>query len=207
MVRSPLWRFVLVFVGAYGCLVAPFPGARDGAAVVCAGLAQATVGQAGGVSFHVLPEVRRVDDRDVAGVVRSGGRRWRFLFQSRRLWHVPTALLIALFLATPMPWRQRLTRGGYALVLLQVFMVIQVGLITWQGAQELALQPVAGEGGPSDVLALLNKTLRRDVGRFGVPVAIWVGTCLYGVDRRAPRQAPSRSMTSRTVASTRDLAL
>jgi hypothetical protein len=92
---------------------------------------------------------------------------------ARGIGWVPTALLVALILATPIPWRRRgwaLFRG---LLGVHVFILFSLGIYIWNESTELSLVALAPFW--KTVADGLEETLITQLGAsFVVPALIWI---------------------------------
>lgn len=114
-------KFLLYFALVFALLAAPWPGWKKTYAQGLRGFGQALFGSLGSkavVRFRANPEphpeldsviyIGNKDQLDSAG----RGKAANLTFNSRYIGFFPTALTVALILATPIPWRRR----GWALL-------------------------------------------------------------------------------------------
>lgn len=140
--RRVLW-FLLRFALIYGLLLAPWPGLTEGFGKLFSSAAdrvfgsddpthsvrirwmdpaQGMIGPKWGQDTVLLLEFRgapRAARPSIFSLVRS----------SRYTGYVPAALLIALVLATPVPWRRRAWAILWGLPLITVFVAAMLGLV------------------------------------------------------------------------------
>ncbi len=174
-------RFLGCFVVYYGLLIAPWPGwnAVYGRGFRALNQAVFASNQHRILRFEATDRFRRPIDTQItlANLDRTDaqghapGR--RLGLDSRGVGWVPTALLIALVLASPVGWRRR---GGALLVglaLVQVFILFSVGCYIWSEASELGLLALAPwEKSVADGLV---ETLVTQLGAsFVVPALLWL---------------------------------
>ena len=176
-----LGRFLLVFA----LLAAPWPGWPEAYARGLRQAAQAVYGSFGSqgvVVFRPNPEKDRtldtiiyVGNRDRLDA-RQGGPAACFTFNSRGVAYLPTALVIALVLATGLPWRRRAGALGWALVWMHLFIAGLLGLMLfkivdthpWLGLFQL---PLLGR----QMVSILHEILLTYSGaRSAVAVLIWI---------------------------------
>lgn len=191
--------FFLRFLLIYGLLLAPWPGWREGYGRLFREMGQIflgrEVGQAGSgaVRFAGIPpeERRQLDTRIVLanpadpGAGGSGAGQILEL-DSRGIGWVPTALVTALILATPLPWRRRGVALLAGLGLIQVFILFSVSTSLWN-----ALPPSAGWPRPIASLerhltAALEDAFVTQLGAsFVIPTVIWILVAFRRNDFRA----------------------
>ena len=124
--------FFVRFLVVYVVLMAPWPGLADAWGTLFRAAAQAAFGafgDGGAVSFRPLPAVQ--DRKDTEMLLRN--QRFpravgRTPMSSRNMAYVPTAFLVALVLATPIPWRRRAGALLFGLVLVSGFAALRLAL-------------------------------------------------------------------------------
>jgi hypothetical protein len=97
---------------------------------------------------------------------------------------VPTAVVLALAVAAPLPWRRRVRLVAWSLVLVHALIAARVGLtllerFTRDG--ELALWH-PGPFGRASVIFFYETVTASLVMSFALPVLIWVALLLLGGD-------------------------
>lgn len=174
-----LWRFALL----YGVLIAPWPGFNENYGRCFRRVGEWVFAREEGlrlVHFEPVPAplcrgldtrilLARRDQLDAHG---SGPVRYLEL-DTRGVGWVPTALIVALIIATPVPWRRR----GGALVAgflaVQAFVVFSVADYIWNHSAEMGL--VVHGSAWKRVVAGLEETLITQMGAsFVVPVLLWL---------------------------------
>ncbi len=92
---------------------------------------------------------------------------------SRSIGWVPTALTIALILATPIPLRRRLWSLAGGLVLVHVFVLFTLQSWIWNNSAAVGLVTFSDFG--KQMADALNYTLMSQLGAsFSIPVLIWI---------------------------------
>jgi hypothetical protein len=92
---------------------------------------------------------------------------------SRSIGWVPTALTIALVLATPISWKRRLLALVGGLVLIHLFILLTLQSWIWNNAPDVSLVKLSAFW--QRVLGELNYALMNQLGvSFTVPVVIWI---------------------------------
>jgi hypothetical protein len=180
--KGPAVKFLLRFLVIFGLLIAPWPGLNQAYSQYFQSLGQLVFnptgetkrmvvfspasGQIPGMDTRLTLENAELADASGRGLVKSTE------IDARSIGWVPTALTIALILATPIPWTRRLVAlaGGIFLIHLFIFFSLQAWI--WNNSPDLSLltlskfeQRVVGE---------LNYALMNQLGiSFTVPVVIW----------------------------------
>ncbi len=182
-----LWRFALV----YGLLIAPWPGFNAVYGKYFRALGQTVFAREGKrriLHFEAVPEeLHHALDTRIALANRDhldpqGRGPVHYLeLDARSVGWVPTALLIALVLATPIPWRRRGWSVFLALLAVHGLILFSLAVYIWNHSTEiflLALHPfwkqVAGD---------CEETLITQMGpSFVFPVLIWLVVTLRTED-------------------------
>jgi hypothetical protein len=100
---------------------------------------------------------------------------------------VPTAFLIALVLATPVPWRRRWAALGLGLMALHAYLLLAVRVYIWNRSLPA---PVPGAAVPvvKWIAAALEETMVTQLGpSFVVPAVIWILVAFRREDFTAAR--------------------
>ncbi len=170
----------------YGVLAAPWPGINAG---------YATLFSAGGnlmfrsfmlgdsVRFRPVSHPTASDDTHIHGPNSRTGVGRRTTPFSRRWGYLPTAFLVSLVLATPLPWRRRLGALLVALILLHACIVgeLLVVVVHKLSGPELALFHVRPPW--DNLLDAANAVVEAGmVMFFMVPVLIWGLVCFRRAD-------------------------
>jgi len=193
----------MVFLGrfalAYGLLIAPWPGFNEIYGRYFRALGELVFAQETGLRllhFEAVPEASRhgLDTRIVLAnreqLDRTGSGPVRYLeLDTRGVGWVPTALILALVLATPLSWRRR----GWALLwgLLAVHGLILFSVTTyiWSSSTELSLVMLAPFW--RHTVEGLEETLITQMGAgFVAPVLIWALVTLRKKDLVVWRGGP-----------------
>jgi hypothetical protein len=92
---------------------------------------------------------------------------------TRSLGWMPTALTMALILATPVPWRQRAWALAWGMLLIHAFILFSLQVWIWDESTDLSLADIS----PflQTVMDNLEYTLITQLGAsFSVPLLIWI---------------------------------
>ncbi len=124
--------FFLRCLVIYALLLAPWPGLLDGYRAFFAAGGNVLFhwfGPSGSVSFTPIPSPDHVKDMSIE-LTKLRPQRVRGTMQIKCAYagYRPTAFLIALVLATPIPWRRRLWALAWGLALVNAFVAFRVGL-------------------------------------------------------------------------------
>jgi hypothetical protein len=177
------WWFALRFIVIFGLLIAPWPGLNQAYSRYFQSFGQWSFDATGDSGRKVIfapasGEVPELDTRvtleNTALASSSGqveGRRTGL--NTRSIGWVPTALTIALVLATPIPWGRRLGALAAGLVLIHLFIYVSLLSWVWNESTELSLLSLSNFW--KQALDELNYELMNQLGiSFSVPVVIWV---------------------------------
>jgi hypothetical protein len=139
--RQLLPGFVARLFLIYALMIAPWPGLEAGYAALYRSGSNALSGVLGlghHVSLHVLSDEDRasfagktdaralaLDDTKI--VFRAGGQQLTVLHSTWYSGYIPTALLIALMLATPLRWPGRLRALGWGLLIVSLYLALRMG--------------------------------------------------------------------------------
>jgi hypothetical protein len=192
----PIARFLGWLAVLYALLIAPWPGLNSAygrwfrwiGGTVFAG------GDRWFVKFEADPAEHPLLDTQITiadpGRANPSGRMpARILhLDSRGIGWVPTALLTALTLATPIPWRRRAVALLVGLLLVQGFILGSVGSYLWSESAKLGLITP----GPfwKAIADGLTETLIVQLGAgFAVPALIWLVVCFRIEDLASFTQA------------------
>lgn len=135
-------------------------------------------GEAGRLEFRAAAGAPEVDDTFVESFPAGEAvPQWRISLSAVRMGWWPSAVLLALLLATPMPARRRLLAAGIGLAWLDVFAVGRVGLEILRAFGELAQ---GGPDAPASGSLLLYRTVSEVSNSNIVVIAAvllaWVAT-------------------------------
>ena len=134
--RNLVLGFVVRAMIVYGVLVAPWPGLREGYANgfrFAAGMAFGHFGRDGLVSFHPLSG----NDSGMDTQIRLGKRGEPYIgpikHNTRIADYLPTSCVIALVIATPIPWSRRWKALLWGLVCVHAFIALRMtlNLVRW----------------------------------------------------------------------------
>lgn len=190
-----LWRLVLW----YGLLIAPWPGlnaaygrffrsAGNGVFSRETGRRLLRFEPVPASSGHLLDTRILLANREV--VDQAGNTPAKYLeMDTRAMGWIPMALLMALMLSTPVPWRRRVRGLFLGLLLVNAFILFSLAVYIWNNSPDLGLlvlSPLAKQ-----ITAGLEETLVTQVGAsFVIPVLIWMLTIFNLSDFAAWRFPP-----------------
>ncbi len=175
--------FVIRFLVVYGLLVVPWPEARRAYAAIFhigANLLFGSFGDESEVRFAAPSQqtaTREVDTEiTLTRKTAQGFYQDRLPSTARQLGHMPTAILVALVLATPAPWRRRGNGLLWGLVALHAFIALRVGLLLVEAfSQDNALQMFTLSTFWERVLdRAIPALVRAPAGSYVIPILIWV---------------------------------
>jgi len=177
-----LFGFLGRFALLYGLLIIPWPGFNAAYARFFRGLGDLTFAHESGkrlVRFEPVPaELHHVlgtrivlANRDQ--IDRNGNGLVKYLeLDTRGVGWVPTALLVALVLASPVSLRRRCWALLWGLGAVHGFVLLSVAVYIWNNSAELHLLALGPIG--NWIVAGLTETLTAQLGAsFLVPVLIW----------------------------------
>ena len=185
-----LWRFGLI----YGLLILPWPGfsdfygasfrnvgdelfgEKDSHRVLYFESDRETRGLAALDSRIVLENPERTNETGKSPAVYLG-------LGTRSIGWIPTALIIALVLATPIPWKRRALALLWGLLLVQLFIIASIEIYIWNESTRVSLNVL----GPfwKAIADAVEYTLITQLGAsFSVPVLIWIVVTFRSQDRK-----------------------
>jgi hypothetical protein len=185
--RSRILRFACVFALVYGVLIAPWPGWNAAYGRGLRLLCRSTLGvqnENSIVTFRAAPKGMPLDTEIVIADPhrldsRGGGPALVLGFDSRGVGWVPTALLAALVLSTPVPWRRRMGALVVGEIAVNLYVLLTLKIYIWSEVLH------RGETADSFLVRLaggLEQTLVTQLGAsIVIPVIIW-----FAVTFRAP---------------------
>ena len=181
--RGLAMGFLLRFVAIFGILIAPWPGWNQAYSPYFQSLGQMAFNPAGESRRMVVfaPASGKIPWMDTRLTLENAeladdagkGLVERTELDSRSIGWVPTALTIALVLATPIPWPRRLAAlvGGLVLIHLFIFFTLQSWI--WNNSADLSLLTLSSFG--QRLVDELSYALMNQIGvSFSVPVVIWI---------------------------------
>ncbi|MFQ5491167.1 MAG: hypothetical protein ACE5GE_10630 [Phycisphaerae bacterium] len=193
---KPLLWFFLKLVLLYALLMAPWPGLRSAYAATfrfVGRLCFTHFGQDGRVTFE--PHEYAFGQTDTELILhnrRQPDTRGTVTCDSRLRGYFPTAFVIALILATPLPAKRRLRALLWGLLAVNVFVALRIALLivqTFSGDHPGALYH------PSPFWAGVLKQLVTNLcdapaSHFIIPIFIWITTTLRPNDLKRWMQPP-----------------
>jgi len=190
--RSLILGFLIPFVLVFGLLILPWPGwnelygqgFRAIGNVVFAGDGEKRV-----LYFEAHRQTKgfsAVDTRITIGnrdLVDSTGKGLAAMLglDTRSVGWIPTALTIALIMATPIPWRRRIWALLWGLILINGFILFSVAIYIWNESTTVSLVTLSPFW--KQVADGLEYTLVAQMGiSFSVPVLIWIAVLFRSED-------------------------
>ena len=183
-----LWRlilgFLIRFVIVFGLLILPWPGWNEFYGQGFRALGNAVFGREDEkciLYFEAHRQTRgfsAVDTRITIGnrqLVDSNGKGPVTLLElnTRSVGWLPTALTIALIVATPVPWRRRWRALVWGVLLIHAFILFSVAVYIWNESATVSLVTLSPLW--KQIADALEYTLVVQMGAsFSIPVLIWV---------------------------------
>jgi len=179
---GPIARLLLGFTLLYGLLIAPWPGWNDAYGGYFRALGRASFPDSGGrrlirfeaahtgqTSIDTSITIANRDKADAKGHIPAEV----LGLDTRSVGWVPTALILALTAASPVPWRRRLWALAWGLLLVHLFILLSVSCYIWDESADLALTTISPFW--KVVADGLVETLITQLGvSFVAPALIWV---------------------------------
>jgi hypothetical protein len=177
-----LARFALIA----GILVLPWPGVKEGYAHVLRQTGQWLAGR-DNPKWFVLFE--RNPDPHLDTLIYLGNRKQlaadstiptaRIRFTSRYVGYLPTALLAALVLATPLPLKRRMCALGLGLLLMQLFLGLLILIMIFNQCSYFPTMGLIQLGSFQEqvVRSVYDIFVRHLGARMTVPVLVWILIC------------------------------
>jgi hypothetical protein len=180
---APTWGFLLRFVVIFGLLIVPWPGWNQTYSHYFQIFGQSLFNSSSAmprmIVFQPSPEKDSVRDTRVtlenATLADSNGNGpvRRTELDSRSIGWVPTALTMALVLATPIPWTRRLLALAGGLVLIHLFLIFTLQCWIWDNSADMSLLTLSNLG--QRVIDEVNYALMNQLGAsFSIPIVIWI---------------------------------
>jgi len=185
-----LVRFALIF----GLLIYPYRGLDEGYASYFRLLGTMVFDRDGDArvvrfeaheiqhGFSILSTQMLVANR---GTVDANGRGKVLLvdLDTRSIGWIPTALTIALVLATPIPWRRSVWALFWGLVLIHIFILFSLQVAIWDQWAELSFYAASPLW--QKIVNALYYTLITQMGAsFAAPVVIWIAVTFRVAEER-----------------------
>jgi hypothetical protein len=184
----PLSKLLLIFVAGfvllYGLLMAPWPGWNAAYGAWFRGLGELAFTRTGEQrivrfepyfeqhGFSSLTTRIILGNRDLTDNAGRGPVR-RLDLDTRSIGWTPTALTIALILATPLPWRRRAWALLWGMLLVHAFILFSIQAWIWNESPDLSLSNLSPFW--KEVADNLEYTLITQMGiSFSMPVLIWI---------------------------------
>jgi len=163
-----------LLLAAWPLLKPPYTAAFRAAATICPGV------------YRVAPDTRGVNDTEV--VVQETIRTPQGMFRgtrsislsARRIGYFPTAFVLSLVLATPLPWNQKLRALVWSLALVNAFIILELAWALAHARASIGLVVVS----PlwlKTLAVVRGKLLSTNMPLF-VSFLVWVFTTLWRTD-------------------------
>lgn len=180
-------RFLCWFVPIYTMLIIPWPGSRDLYGRYLRSVSNFVLVESNGrriLRFEEVPAGKRNHTLDTRITVANreqldingSGHAVMLDFDSRGIGWSPTALLIALVLATPVSWSQRFRALTWGLLAVHGLILFSIQIYIWNqsdgnsGLNLIELSPFL-----KTIVSGLEETLVTQLGAsFALPLLIWI---------------------------------
>lgn len=181
LLRRAVLRFLVAFGLVYGLLIVPWPGFKEGYGRYFRFLCETVFVETHSpryLKFEPSPDPRfsiglqiTLGNRKQANA--SGNLPVKVMgLEARGVGWIPTALIVALTLASPISWKRRAWALLWGWLLVYVFILFSVGCYIWNESTDLGL--VALNPFWKAVANGLEETLVTQLGAsFVVPVLLW----------------------------------
>lgn len=182
-----LIRFFCIIALLYGLLMVPWPGLRETYSVAyraAGNLIFGTFGSDGFVRFQARPSAGNRCDTEIIMVRRNVEIANALSHDPHRQAYLPTATIIALILATPLPWVRRLTALLWGLAGIHAFIVLRMAITLlhrFDGHDPwclYALTPLLGKV----LYGAYEIIVRSGTSSFLIPVFLWILVCFRRAD-------------------------
>ncbi len=184
--------FFLKVIGVYAILVFPWPGVMNAYSAVFRTVGDYTFGSPGFFGpgsmsrFHPLPvDAPHRDqgyDTDLVLKNLTLDRHREILFKSRHA-YLPTAMFLALVLATGLPWARRGKALLWGLLWMHLFLGFKMALLLADAFSGGALMTLELSNTTKQALSLASKIISQAAApSFIVPVIVWGLTIFRGED-------------------------
>lgn len=184
IVRDPVIVFLFRFVIIFGLLIVPWPGWNEFYGQYFRGLGQMAFSREEGKRVVLFaPNERQpgspgldtrltLGNRDLLDAEGKGLLK-RTGLDTRSIGWVPTALTVALIVATPITWRRRSLALLGGLILVHGLILFSLQAWIWDNSPDLSLMTLSPFW--KEVAEELDYTLINQLGAsFSVPVLIWI---------------------------------
>jgi len=206
---KPIRYFLCWFVAIYALLIFPWPSSRDLYGTYLRSVAKLVLVKDNDrriLRFEEVPVSTRNRTLDTRITVANreqldasgSGHAVMLDFDSHGVGWMPTALLVALVAATPVPWQRRMWALIWGLLAIHVFVLFSILVYIWNhsdtasGLSLTTLSPLW-----KMVISGLEETLVTQLGAsFILPTMIWIVVTFRAEDLRtfsANRQAAARA--------------
>lgn len=181
--HRPIVRFLLAFAVWYAVLIIPWPGWNEIYGNYFRWLGQTTLGGTHGDRIVRFEKTKEPIRPGLTTTILIANRKqfspdgrgpiYPLQAETRSIGWMPTAFLIALVLATPVPWGRRLVSLTVGLLLVNAYVVFCLGIWIWHSSKKAQLVSFAPL--TEAIAGGLEYTLITQLGAtFAVPVVIWL---------------------------------
>ena len=180
--RTTIARFLFCFALYFGVLIVPWPGWNAFYGDYFRAIGRAVFPEGSGrwiIRFEAARGLRPPLETAITVAnreqVRADGRgpAKTLGLDTRSVGWVPTALTLALILASPVPWKRRGRALLWGLTLVHIFIFLSVGCYIWNESASLGLANIPAFWKP--VADGLEETLVTQLGAsFVMPALIWL---------------------------------
>ncbi len=176
--RDQILKFVVRLLLVYGLLVIPWPGLVRGYGRVFCRVADAVLGSSGQVIVQFRPIKSPADEKDVEIAVKKNGSRMVYTtpITTRLAGYLPTATVVALVLATAIPWRRKWKALLWALLGVHLFIWIKMAIGVFYSKSVARLTPFFefDEFWTNATFRFYEMIGRQPTISYTVPVIIWI---------------------------------
>lgn len=185
--RKGITGFAFRVILVYGLFTLPWHGLGTLYGSAFRAVANVLFGQFGSdgaARFEPLPDATTKRDTQLVLRHRWTGREITTQYGSRYTGYLPTAVFVALMVATPLPRRRRLAALGVGLMLISAFVALRVALSLLQGFRFVGLFDYASSGNYAIDLAC-EVISKSTITSFFMPIFVWLLVSFSGVAKLA----------------------
>jgi hypothetical protein len=172
--------FIVRLLVYFGLLAwVPWPGLQEGYRALFIGGADGVFGTSGaGISirFRQVSGSDRLEDVEMVVTPKGSPKFWTTPISSRVTGYLPTAAVIVLVAATPLPWPRRVRALLWAVVGVHLFILLRLAVALLYSLSVARLGPFFGAGGTwSDwIYRGLEVPIRMPTTSLVIAVLIWI---------------------------------
>jgi hypothetical protein len=198
-----MFQLSLRFVALYAVLLVPWPVLNDVAVDYLRALGAAVYGGIGDrreLDFQSLPAAQPAHELRVVIVNRSlmnqdGAGPVRNLdFDAAGLVLRPLALIGALMICTPIPWRRRVKAFLWCVLWEQIIVVGVLGFCIWNESSDISLVALSPFG--KEVASSVRQMLVAQLD-LAIPILLWIGVLFRRGDERLLSLSPESWVANR----------